>query len=187
MTQSRHTGRVVSRAVIKALAVAGATAGVVIAPNSVILIEKYLKHIDKKNAQRTLHYLKYRNLVEVKEVNGQLHYRLTKKGRDKYERMLIDELSIATPRRWDGKWRLVMFDIPVEKRRQRDELLNGLKQLNFYMLQQSAWIHPFDCEKQIAVMIQYFGLERNVSFMVVEEGNFVEHASRHFKKTKLLM
>lgn len=159
----------------------------VIAPNSALLIDKYFKKHDKLSAQKTIRYLKYRKLIEVKQVGDAYHYKLTRKGRDKYQNILLEELSIKTPRNWDGKWRLVMFDLPTGMKKQRDELLRKLKELDFYMLQKSAWIHPFDCEKQIGILLNILQLESYVSYLVVEEGNFVGHAALHFKKSGLLM
>ncbi len=187
MVQSRTRARVISKEVLKGLVGAGGLAGVIIAPNSLLLVDKYMKHIDRRNARHTLKYLKYRKLIQVKDVKGELEYKLTSKGWDKYEKIVLEELEIKTPRKWDYKWRLVMFDIPTYKRAQRDHLLQKLKDLNFYMLQQSAWIHPFGCEKQVGILLQILNLEKHVSYIVVEDGNFVDHATRYFQKHKLLL
>jgi DNA-binding transcriptional regulator PaaX len=187
MAQSRHRARVVSREVLKGLAVAGAVGGVLVAPNAAGLIDRYLKKMDKRDAKRTLHYLKYRKLIDVRKKDGVLHYKLTSKGRDKYKTIEFDEMSIKTPLRWDRKWRVIAFDLPAEKRVQRRELLRKIKQLDFYMLQQSMWVHPFDCEKQIGVLIDTLGVEEYVSFMVVERGNFNSFVERHFKRQGLLV
>lgn len=187
MAQSKTKTRLVIRGSIKALGFAGAITTALVAPNSTVLLDQYMKLKDKKSAKRTLSYLKYNNLVEVKFKKGQYHYRLTRKGIDRFEKIVYEELSVSTPSRWDKKWRLVMFDIPISKRASHDQLIAKLRQLNFYMLQQSAWIHPFDCEKQIGAILKYLGLEKYVSFLVVEKGNFVDHATKIFKRKDLLM
>ncbi len=176
-----------TRDVIKALGLASAISMVLVAPNAAVLIEKYIKHVNKKNARKTLTYLKYRQLITVKEINGEYHYRLTKKGMAKYQKISMDELFIPTPKRWDGKWRMVLFDIPTRYNSRRSILIDKLRQMDFYLLQHSAWIHPFDGEMQVGVLIKNLELEKQVSYLVVEGGNFVDHVSAHFKAKRLLL
>lgn len=187
MAQSRTTGRVVTRNALKALAYAGALSTAIVAPNSTALIDKYMKHMDKKSARKTLSHLKYKKLIEVREKNGEFQYRLTGKGRDRFEKTVIDEMSISIPTRWDKKWRAVLFDIPVTQDTKRKLFLHKLRALNFYKLQDSVWIHPFECEKEVGALINYLELEKYVSFLVVEKGNFTDHATEHFKKIDILM
>lgn len=187
MAQSRTKTRVVTGAVLKGLVAAGGLGMVLVAPNSAVLIDKYLKKLDKRDAVRTLQHLKYRKLIAVRERGGELEYKLTTKGRDRYEKIVLDELAILLPRNWDGKWRMVVFDIPVGMRKQHDEFLRRLKLIKFLMLQQSVWVHPFDCEKEIGVLLHLLGLEKYVSFIVAETGNFTAHAETHFKRRGLLV
>lgn len=172
---------------MKALAYGGAIGTALAAPNSTVLIDTYMKHLDKKSASRTLRYMKYRKLVEVREKNGEFQFRLTRKGRDKFESIVIEELSIPKPARWDRKWRAVVFDIPASYSYKRKVLLHKLRVMDFYKLQDSVWIHPFECEKEVGVIVKHLGLGAYVSFMVVDSGNFTDHAIEHFKKIDLLI
>lgn len=183
----KQGSRIVTATVLKSLAAAGILTTALVAPNSLILVDKYMKSVDKRNARKTLAYLKYRKLVQVKEKDGKLHYKLTDVGVKRYKKLQLEELAISIPKKWDHKWRFVMFDIPVGRREQRDELLNRLKQLNFTMLQKSVWVHPFNCEEQVGVILDALALDKYVSFMVVERGNFTEQLTSHFKKHKLLI
>lgn len=47
-----------------------------------------------------------------------------------------------TKHKWDGKWRIIFFDIPEKKRRYRDELRSMLKIIGFKEFQKSIWIYP---------------------------------------------
>ncbi len=167
--------------------VAGAAGAVIVAPNMTQVIGAYLKHMDKKDARRTLHYMKYRKLIEVRTRNGQEEYRLTDAGMQKYRKIVLSDLTVSTPYRWDHKWRMVIFDIPRYKQVQRDEMLTQLKRLGFYMLQRSVWVHPFECAEQVGVLLHMLDLESEVSFMLVEQGNFTAHAEEFYKKRGLLI
>ena len=187
MVQSKTTARVVSREVIKLMGLAGAISTVAVAPNSAVMFNTILKHIDKRNAKRTVAYLKYRKLVEVKQIKGENYYRLTNSGLAKFRRIEIDDMKIKTPRRWDHKWRLVMFDIPTRKAKHRTLLLFHLRQLGFYKLQDSVWVHPFDCQAEVGVLVDYTMLKQYVSYLVVLEGNFTGHAEKYFIGRGLLL
>jgi len=180
------SARIIAKEVIKALGLAGAVAGVLVAPNAATLVDTFLKNLDKRSARKTISYLKYRKLVEVKQVGGNYEYKLTKKGVDKFKRLSLDDMTIPKPLQWDGKWRMVLFDIPAEHHAARHAFLEKLKSLHFYMIQKSAWIHPFDCEREIGALLEAYNLEDHVSFLVVSESNFSEYATKHFKRIGLL-
>ncbi len=189
MVQSKTRTRVASRAVFKTLAVATVVAGVVVAPNAGVLLDKYFRYNDKqkKKARQILNELKYRQLITVKNVDGQMHYRLTGKGLARYHKLVLDDLEVKTPKSWDGSWRAVMFDIPATQGSARKRLVKYLHDLQFYKLQDSVWIHPFECEEVVGVLINLLHLEKHVSYVVISRGNFFDHAVEHYKQRGLLL
>lgn len=44
---------------------------------------------------------------------------------------------------WDGKWRIIFFDVPEKKRRLRDELRLMIRTIGFKEFQKSIWIYPY--------------------------------------------
>lgn len=110
-----------------------------------------------------------RTLEFVKESGGYMVYRLSKKGKEKIKKLILDELKVKKPKKWDGKWRLVLFDIPETKRRGRNALRNKLVQLGFYQCQKSAWIYPFPCLEEIEFLKQQLGIKPFVKLFLVEE------------------
>lgn len=52
-------------------------------------------------------------------------------------------LQNSNNKKWDGSWRIVLFDIPESKRRYRDYLRKILKNIGFHEFQKSIWIFPF--------------------------------------------
>lgn len=67
-------------------------------------------------------------------------YRLTERGR-------LHALGGRDPeacwsRRWDGRWRLVLFDLPMDRHGQRSRLRRYLRSRGFGCLQGSVWVTP---------------------------------------------
>lgn len=45
-------------------------------------------------------------------------------------------------RNWDGRWRIVLFDVPETAKQRRENLRRTLRRCGFGYLQNSAWISP---------------------------------------------
>jgi len=70
--------------------------------------------------------------------------------------------------KWDGKWRMVAFDIPNECSKGRKALNYRLKMGGFYELQESIFLHPYDCKKEIDAFVKLFKLEKYVRFGLLD-------------------
>ena len=129
-----------------------------VAPNAIGALErplaKLVKHLDRSVDQRQLaYYMKRTNIVEVVEQpDGSYTINLTGKGEQRGRKVLFEKMEIPQPARWDGRWRMVVFDVPEKHRNARFALTEKLKELGFFMMQKSLWVHPFPCLEQIAVI-----------------------------------
>ncbi len=92
--------------------------------------------------------------------HGEAYLQLTSKGKKKLSRRF--SLSNLQKKKWDKKWRIVIFDIAEVNKRIRDKLRQKLKELNFGMLQQSVWITPYDMIVDFREFIKSQGLGENV-------------------------
>jgi len=96
----------------------------------------------KKRYYFSLRHLNRRGVIE-KNKNG--IYRLAKHGeKEAFLAHLSTESKMFKPKkqRWDGKWRIIFFDIPEKKRHYRDYLRTILKAVGFKEFQKSTWIYP---------------------------------------------
>ncbi|OGK29397.1 CRISPR-associated endonuclease Cas2, partial [Candidatus Roizmanbacteria bacterium RIFCSPHIGHO2_12_41_18] len=93
---------------------------------------------------------------------------LTKDGETKAIRFKIDEIKIKKPAKWDGEWRVVIFDIPEKFKKAREALRNKLKDLGFVKLQESVFIFPYECEDEINFITEVFLIRPFVKFMRVK-------------------
>ena len=58
------------------------------------------------------------------------------------------------PNDWDGKWRVLMYTIPEDKRQLRDDFRKELIWSGFGSFSSGCWISPNDLEKQIHRLIE---------------------------------
>ena len=92
----------------------------------------------------------------------------------------LNEMAIKKPKRWDGKWRIVLFDIPEKIRKTRDIFRHHLNQLEFYEFQKSVFVHPFDCHDEIDYLIEFYNARKFVRFIVAESLDNELHLKKKF-------
>lgn len=119
-----------------------------------------------KNAIADLYKSKF--LEERENKDGSLTIILTENGKKKALTYQIDEIKIKKPEKWDGKWRIILFDIPDKRRKGRDALRYHLKKIGFYKYQESVFVHPFDCKNEADYLIEFYNLRRFVRFIVAD-------------------
>lgn len=119
-----------------------------------------------------------RALEYVGEKNGELVYRLTKNGELKLRSFLLETMELSQPQKWDGKWRVVVFDIPEKRRLARRALQTKIAKIGFYPLQKSVWVHPFPCEAEVEFLKDFFSIRSCVDILVTPDmpnGKVVYH------------
>ncbi len=72
-------------------------------------------------------------------------------------------------RTWDGKWRIVAFDIPESLSVLRHRVRSILKRAGFMRLQNSVWVFPHDCVELSALIKEDARLRECVLYGVLEE------------------
>ena len=130
-----------------------------------VLIRK--KKYSKKRVYDTFYALRKYGFIKMEKKNHQIYISLTELGRKKAGIFQIDSLKINRPKKWDKKWRIVIFDISYLKRAHRDALRGKLKELGFYQLQKSVWIYPFDCRAEIELLRDFFGLREEEMRLII--------------------
>lgn len=119
----------------------------------------------KKSAlSRALKRLRENGLIDFVDDN-RLVYRLTDQGRQKavLAKLLMDD------QKWDGKWRILIFDIPEKRRVARDVLRSKLKVWGLTQWQQSVWVTKKNCAKELGSFIKSVGIEDWVKVFEADE------------------
>ncbi len=126
------------------------------------------KYTAKHYASLSIERLCAQGLVVKTERGKREFYMITQLGERKLrdaqrKKMRIDKTA------WDGKWRMVIFDIKEKKRGKRNLLRKELKAQGFERLQQSVWIYPYECYEYIALLKTSFSSNAEILYAVVEK------------------
>jgi len=111
---------------------------------------------------------KERQFVCIGEKDGELLYKFTKNGEIKFRKFILDTLKIIPPRKWDGDWRIIIFDIPEKYRHARWALRKKLMDLGCYQIQKSVWTHPFPCDEEIEFLKDFFEIKPYVYILLTK-------------------
>lgn len=133
-------------------------------------IAKEWRKINERNLRIAIKNLYKSKIVDYKEnIDGTVRVVLTEMGRSKILKYDLDKIEIKKPARWDKLWRLVVFDIPEDKNLGRKALAAKLKELGFYPMQKSVFIHPYECKDEIDFITEMFELTPYVRFLRVKD------------------
>jgi len=167
------------------LSVAGA---VIIASTSPFFLTNFLKGYKKwrKYPKRKLsdifYRLKKQGLIKIERKGSQIFIKLTEEGKKKAGRFQINDLEIGRGKKWDGRWRITIFDISELKKILREAFRGKLKELGFYPLQKSVWVHAFDCQAEIELLREFFGLsEKELRLIIAENIGDEKELKKFFK------
>ena len=169
----RRTGQL-QNAVLTALSVGGILALALVAPNAMRILELGGKKTNRfsERSRSSVNRLVRQGYIEFVEVHNQKSLRITKSGRKALERAENESRVRAGPRipkKWDGRWRLVVFDIPERRKTTRNKLREMVRQFGFLRLQDSVWVHPYDCEDLIVLMKADLHVGKDILYAVVEK------------------
>lgn len=130
---------------------------------------------------RATNTLLRRGFVEVVETDQGHIVRISEKGKKHVLKYDLATYGIAKQEPWDEKWRIVFFDIPKGEERARKALREQLKNLGFYQMQFSVYVHPYPCFKEIAYLREIYAIPHMVKLATVEKLENDEDLRKHFK------
>ncbi|MEK7126410.1 MAG: hypothetical protein AAB835_02900 [Patescibacteria group bacterium] len=156
--KKEQKGRVkMKNLLLRTLAVAGVVSIALIAPKMTSL----LKHLDRPAKNRAQLYrriaqgisrLERDGLVTVTGEYAKRRVKITDRGRALMSKIEFGEYVIPEPAFWDGKWRVLIFDINERRRRVRDQLRRLLDGAGFVRIQDSVWIYPYPCDEFVSLV-----------------------------------
>ena len=91
-------------------------------------------------------------VIKEKEVNNTRALVITQKGLEKLKRVARKKKPLQ--KRKDKKWQMLMYDIPEDKKRERDMLRRELVYLGYSKLQRSIWVSPYSVSRETQKLIK---------------------------------
>ena len=163
--QAKEAGQtaviVTVKTMLALLAIGGILTVGMIAPNifgAVGRSNKRSRFFNKKNFNEAKHYLKRQNYVKIKKDGRALEMDITEKGMRKVLQGAFNDLKVAVSGKWDGIWRIVIFDIPDRHKWARDGFRRKLNEMGFYQMQESVFVMPYPCEEEIEFLVSTFNI-----------------------------
>jgi len=114
--------------------------------------------------------------VQSERRGNKSFYSLTERGKVRMEEASRRIYKEPTPP-WDGKWWLLLYNIPEEKRHLRDKLREELVWSGFGPLSNSCWITPNNLEKEMNVMIEKYDIQNYVNLFHADHVGTEDHES----------
>jgi len=180
--KKKRRRRNVRNAVLIAIGAAGFLAITAVAPNIFQLLGKSgaLARL-KYQTKGVLARLKQKDEIEFEERDGKRYVRLTERGEEAlaFEQQKMS-LANTKPRKWDRRYRLVMFDVPEKRKEIREHLRYEMQEVGFLRVQNSVWVYPYDCEEFVALLKADLHIGKDVLYAVVEEIENDKWIREHF-------
>lgn len=95
--------------------------------------------------------------------------RLTREGKKKASSQKLDGHNTLVSPAWDGKWRIVLLDLPEKRKAERESLRYLLKKAGFVCLKNSAWISPYPFEYMFENIKNDLGLTTELMIIISEK------------------
>ena len=174
----------IQQALLATVALSGVVLIAATAPN----LPAALAHLPSiKRAQKRYQYktafsrLAAQGYIEFEKRDGKSYARITDTGRKMFafEREKM-KLKNEKKKRWNKRWRVVIFDIPERRRQTRDRLRQIMQDAGFVRLQDSVWVFPHDCEDFMTLLKSELKIGSAVLYMVVEHIENDKHLKAHF-------
>jgi len=129
--------------------------------------KKYEKEKNKKRFTWLIRRLKQEGCLRTLKIKNESSIIITSRGLDRIFKTGL-KLTAKEPRK-DGKWQMVLFDIPESKRMGRDCFRNGLQYLGYRMLQKSIWVCQYDVMQETKNLIKRYNLKEYTEILLIQK------------------
>lgn len=177
-----YENRELAKEILKGLALGGFIVMCLAMPNlaQVVDLFKPKNSRDRYRIKRTINSLHEKKLVNIYTKNGKEVVEITKAGKKRVLEYDIDDMRLRIPKKWDGWWRIVMFDIPQSKKKGRDAVSRKIKELGMYPIQKSVFVSPYICKNEIDFIGEFFDVRKHIIYIKAKEIEGVRKLKEYF-------
>jgi CRISPR-associated endonuclease Cas2 len=142
---------------------------------------KQYKEYSDSTVRNATYRLQKKKFVRIKRYkNGKVVVQLTNTGKKRVKEFMEDYIQIQEQKQWDKKWRIVIFDVPTEKDRERVEFRRRIKSIGFYQVQKSVWAYPYPCEDELLALAAMLEIEDFIEILTVKRMLHEQELKEHF-------
>ena len=175
----------IQKVILESVKLAGLIGVAAVAPNVLSTMKRmgFITHSRQiESIKRSRDNLIKKGLLEDK--NDQL--KITQAGKRYLCKCLSlgDNKELNKNKKWDGKWRVLIFDIPENRRFDRDNIRHALVSIGFMKLQDSVWVYPYNCEDLVSLLKADTETGEEVLYMIVEALENDEPIKKYFNLNK---
>lgn len=123
---------------------------------------------DRTQFSKNIYRLKTKKLIKVYQEGKDRYIEILPKGIEQVRKYLLVEVKIDAPKRWDQKWRIIVFDIPDDKKTERNAFREHLKRMGFVQFQESVFVYPFECKKEIDYISTNYFIDPYVKYIMAD-------------------
>ncbi|MEK7065850.1 MAG: hypothetical protein AAB938_00685 [Patescibacteria group bacterium] len=181
--KQKRTGHIQQKVLL--LLVGGLTLGLTRSPRQYFRVAKAMhaawQEIDRKALGQSVNSMERSGMAKaVRGKHGAYTLALSDEGRRCALNARLNIVAIEKPARWDGRWRIVMFDIPERLGNVRSAFRIRLRKLGFCELQKSVFIFPYYCVKEIDYIARFFNVQKYIRTVTASEINNPFPLKRYF-------
>src|SRR3989344_5143408 len=136
-------------------------------PTALIKTHKLFKNSNKRDLGVILKRLNNQKMISVSENGDRLVIEITEKGRHRL--LEYDFEAIKLKQKRDGKWRLIIFDIPEHKKSNRDSFRRKLLQLGMIRVQDSVFASAFPCKNEVDFLTNFLEISDFVTLIKLDK------------------
>lgn len=127
------------------------------------------RRFSTKAVDQSVENLKRKGLLTIIRGKNGWRLALTERGQAEFFAYETRQKILKHPRRWDGKWHLLIFDIAESKKRVREQVRRMLIGFGFHRLQDSVWVYPYECEEILELLRTKYGVRYEALYIRAEK------------------
>jgi len=127
---------------------------------------------------RTIKKLAEDGLIECFQSEYQPYFRLSDEGKKRLNYNALDNDTTLVSNSWDGYWRIIILDLPEERKNEREALRYLLKKAGFVCIKNSVWISIYPYEHLFKNIKK--DLDLSSEMMIIVTDNIDELTEKEF-------
>ncbi len=182
----KQTYGTIARTVLTIIGISGIIVVGAIAPNLFqlavpLLRQNRQKPLTKKAVDQALRRLIKRGMIRMEPGTRGWRVVLTQQGLDEWHAYELGIHTLKRPKRWDKKWRLLIFDIPEQRQFLRLKIRRLLSDFGFVRLQDSVWAFPYECQEVLELLRTDNGVRHDALYVRAEHVDKDQWLKKHFQ------